>query len=57
MRSEYNYTDIEEEVKILIMLLSQKFSLSEGDIRRIRETADLQALDNALKTIPLTIRW
>ena len=42
---------VEDKQEILIMLLSQKFEITEGDIRLIRETTDLGALDNALKII------
>jgi len=46
-----NEGKLERDKEILIMLLSQKFELTGGDIRLIRETTDLGALDEALKII------
>jgi hypothetical protein len=42
---------IEDKQEILIMQLSQKFEITEDDIRLIRETTDLGALGEALKII------
>jgi predicted transposase/invertase (TIGR01784 family) len=42
---------VEDKQEILIMQLSQRFELTDGDIRLIRETTNLDALDEALKTI------
>jgi predicted transposase/invertase (TIGR01784 family) len=46
-----NEGKLEDKQEILIMQLSQKFELNDGDTRLIHETTNLRALDEALKKI------